>query len=119
MKILSIRQPWAWAILNCGKDIENRSWPTKIRGEIFVHASKIYDVDGEDYLESMGFHVPDVPGSAMIPLGGICGSVEIVDCVTESDSHWFYGPYGFVLRNPKRLPFFPCKGQLGFFGGKE
>lgn len=25
---LSIRQPWAWAILHAGKDIENRDWHT-------------------------------------------------------------------------------------------
>lgn len=23
---LSVRQPWAWAIIHAGKDIENRSW---------------------------------------------------------------------------------------------
>lgn len=23
---LSVRQPWAWAIIFAGKDIENRSW---------------------------------------------------------------------------------------------
>lgn len=26
MKALSIRQPWAWAILHAGKDVENRDW---------------------------------------------------------------------------------------------
>jgi hypothetical protein len=26
MKALSIRQPWAWAIFNAGKDVENRDW---------------------------------------------------------------------------------------------
>lgn len=29
---ISIRQPWAWLILNAGKDIENRDWPTNFRG---------------------------------------------------------------------------------------
>lgn len=23
---LSVRQPWAWAIIHAGKDIENRTW---------------------------------------------------------------------------------------------
>ena len=32
MKCLSIRQPWAWAIIHAGKDIENRCWPTSYRG---------------------------------------------------------------------------------------
>jgi len=47
--------------------------------------------------------------------GGIVGSVEIVDCVTVSDSPWFDGRYGFVLRNPEPLPFRPMRGALGFF----
>ena len=40
MKALSIRQPWAWLILNAGKDIENRSWYTSVRGRVLIHASK-------------------------------------------------------------------------------
>ena len=50
-----------------------------------------------------------------MPRGGIVGAVDIVDCVTESDSDWFSGPYGYVLRDPKPLPFRPVRGQLGFF----
>jgi hypothetical protein len=38
---LSIRQPWAWAILHAGKRIENREWRScKYRGPILIHASK-------------------------------------------------------------------------------
>lgn len=48
-------------------------------------------------------------------LGGIVGMVEITDCVSTSQSSWFYGQYGFVLRNPVALDFIPCKGALGFF----
>lgn len=40
MKALSIRQPWAWLIVNGFKDIENRSWDTKYRGLVLIHASK-------------------------------------------------------------------------------
>ena len=38
MKALSIKQPWAWLIVNGFKDIENRTWRTKIRGEFLIHA---------------------------------------------------------------------------------
>jgi hypothetical protein len=55
------------------------------------------------------------PQSSELVRGGIVGSVEIVYCVTGSDSPWFMGPYGFVLRNPIILPFQPCKGALKFF----
>lgn len=37
---LSIRQPWAWAILYARKRLENRSWPScSYRGPIWIHAS--------------------------------------------------------------------------------
>ena len=26
MKALTLRHPWAWAIVHCGKDVENRTW---------------------------------------------------------------------------------------------
>lgn len=40
MKALSLRQPWAAAVLHLGKRIENRRWPTSFRGEFLIHASK-------------------------------------------------------------------------------
>ena len=47
--------------------------------------------------------------------GILLGMVEMFDCVTWSDSEWFNGPYGFLLRNPKPIPFIPLRGKLGFF----
>ena len=47
--------------------------------------------------------------------GGIVGSAEIIDCVTRSASRWFFGPFGFVICNPKPLTFQPYRGCLGFF----
>jgi hypothetical protein len=117
---LSIRQPWAWLILHAGKDIENRDWPTKFRGRIYVHASKGMTID--EYEEAADFAVSlklglgiKMPGPKAIERGGIVGAVDIVDCVSASDSPWFFGRYGFVLAKPRRLTFLPCKGQLGFF----
>lgn len=41
MKAISVRQPWAWAILHAGKRIENRDWKgCSYRGPILIHASK-------------------------------------------------------------------------------
>lgn len=123
MKALSIRQPWAWAILHAGKDVENRDWPTKLRGRIAIHASAtLRRAEYLDFLEYygalVGAGVPDVtvPAHESLPLGAIVGTVEIVDCVTRSDSPWFMGDYGFVLRNPIALPEpIPCRGALGFW----
>ena len=38
MKALTLRPQWAWFVVNGHKDIENRSWPTRLRGRIWVHA---------------------------------------------------------------------------------
>lgn len=118
MMAISIRQPWAWHILHSGKDIENRNWPTRFRGRVLVHAGK--GMTRAQFEE--GTHPLTLPwGPVVIPQwdqlqrGGIVGSVEIVDCVTASDSPWFTGRYGFVLRYPEVLPFRPLKGALGFF----
>jgi len=115
---LSIRQPWAWAILHAGKDIENRDWPTRVRGRVLVHASKGCTRDEwADAAYSIACVAKElaVPELKALDRGGIVGSVEIVDCCTWSPSPWFVGSTGFVLRNPRPLPFTPCKGQLGFF----
>lgn len=40
MKTITIKQPWAWLIASGIKDIENRTWPTKFRGRVLIHASQ-------------------------------------------------------------------------------
>lgn len=114
MKALSIRQPWADLIIHHGKDIENRSWPTSFRGTIYVHAAKKWGREEKENME-WAINFLDIQDAGEPVLGAIIGTVDIVDCVVASDSEWFSGPYGYVLKNPKPLPVTPCKGMLGFF----
>lgn len=113
MKALSVRQPWAWLIVNGHKDIENRTWRTDYRGPVLIHASKTYDdsIQGEHEV----LNGVDVPESQSFDFGGIVGVAEIVDCVSASPSPWFSGPFGFVVKNGRPLPFMQIRGQLGFF----
>lgn len=53
--------------------------------------------------------------SKAMPTGGIVGIMDVADCVTEWPGDWFFGPYGFVVRNARPLPFVACRGKLGFF----
>jgi len=39
VKVIVVRQPWAWLIVNGYKDIENRSWHTRYRGKLLIQAS--------------------------------------------------------------------------------
>ncbi|MBA1184529.1 ASCH domain-containing protein [Pseudomonas stutzeri] len=117
MKALSIRQPWAWLIVNGHKDIENRSWPTSYRGPMLIHAAKgmtraEYE-DAESLCRKLNVQLP--PFNAL-ERGGIVGLATITGCTDDSSSPWFFGKFGFELSDAKPLPFFmPYKGQLGFF----
>ena len=54
--------------------------------------------------------------SNKLPRGALIGEVDIVDCVTESESPWFVGKYGFVLDNLVAYEeAIPCRGKPGFF----
>ena len=117
MRALSIRQPWAWLIIHGGKDIENRTWHTKFRGRFLVHASqgmtKLEYKAAQWYAAERGVTVPQF---AELQRGGIIGSVDLADSLDHSDSPWYMGAAGFLLRDPKQLPFVRIKGRLGFFG---
>ena len=113
MKALSIRQPWAWCIAEGLKDVENRTWRTKHRGGLLIHASKTFDHAGYLWIETeMGI---DLPAPSAFRRGFLIATVCLAGCVTESDSPWFTGPYGFVLRNPVRFNAVEWRGQLGIF----
>jgi len=122
---LSVRQPWAWAIIFAGKDIENRSWQAinhglRQRGRIAIHAAKGMTkdeyVDAYDFMRTIGVMCPP---PATLTRGAIIGSVEVVDVVTKSDSRWFFGPRGLVLRDPEIWCPIPCIGALGYFDWKR
>lgn len=117
MKALSVRQPWAWLIVNGYKDIENRSWNTKYRGMVLIHASaRIYR---EDYLMAQEVAAGQgitLPALDELQKGGIVGYTYITGCSYGYDkSPWFIGPVGFHLSGSKPLPFLPLKGRLNFF----
>jgi predicted transcriptional regulator len=73
MKVLSIKQPWASLIINGYKQYEFRSWATKYRGELYIHASKAPDKKVMKHFEKLGLDYP---------LGCIIGKVDLKDCLT-------------------------------------
>lgn len=118
MKALSIKQPWVHAILNEGKEVENRTWTSKHRGWIALHASA----------KPMPATDDDFPGHICCPdlksldYSAICGVARIVDITPKSRSKWFYRyddgtiNYGWVLADVTPLPKpIECKGALGLW----
>lgn len=121
MKALTIKPSWAWAIMYGGKDIENRSWKTNLRGRIAIHSSvgltkKSYEADKIAIMVRRFKNEPPFPKYEDLVKGYILGTAELVDCVTYSTSRWMEGDYGFVLQNPQPLEIpIPCSGRLGFW----
>lgn len=128
MKALSIKQPWAWLICKGMKDVENRSWPTKFRGRVFIHAGKNEDFPGirSGYVENRLPPIYWAQYNEAFPFtrGAIIGEVDIIDCKYRFPnenanlySKWHIpGQYGFILANPVLyVSPIPYKGQLKFF----
>jgi hypothetical protein len=108
MKCLSVRQPWASAIISGVKRVENRSRRTSHRGRLAIHAAQRDDA-------------PDLP--ADLPRGAVIGTVDVIDCVhiddappeLRDDPH-ATGPWLWVLDDPR--PFaepVSLRGMLGLF----
>ncbi len=128
MKVLSVRQPWAYLIVAGYKDIENRTWYTGHRGSLLIHASKGVDPENfmpkqRAYIESAGIVIPD---SIDLPRGAIVGSVNLTNVYSDGrdenlldiydgkGSPWFEGPYGFEMADAVQFhqPI-PYRGSLG------
>lgn len=112
---LSVRQPWTWLIVGGLKDIENRPRRTHYRGSLLIHAGlslNSYTEENIDWLnKKFSVRIP-----MELDTGGIVGIVDVVDCVEHHKSPWFNKDnFGWVLANPRRLNFRPCKGALGLF----
>ena len=118
MKALSIRQPWAWLIVNGFKDFENRRWNTKYRGQVLIHASsQLTKMEYQTAAELIFSINPDIflPSFEELQRGGIIGIATIAGTCESSPSPWFFGPVGFQLRDGQPLPFYPMRGRLSFF----
>lgn len=120
MKAISVRQPYAWLIVSGYKTVENRTWRTSYRGRLLIHAGR-FDFDDtvfESFRRDMaqtGINIPE-----NLKTGGIIGSVNLIDCVTNCqnaiDRDWHVpGMFAFILRDPKRLPFFVMPGKIKIF----
>ena len=73
MKVLTIKQPWATLIMQGNKRFEFRSWQTKYRGELLIHAGKEID---KEAVKRLSKYLPKE-----LPQGKIIGKVTLVNCV--------------------------------------
>ena len=121
-RAISIRQPFAWAVIHAGKDAENRGphaprqFKAAVGHRVYIHASKgMTRVEYEravDFMASIGVRCP-APDE--FQFGGVIGSVLVVDVVERHRSRWFHGPFALALADPRPEPFMPVRGQVGLF----
>lgn len=112
---ISIRQPWAAAILYLGKDIENRSWalPSKyVNKPLLLHAGKAKPRSGE--WSWLLFERAMQCGPLLY--GGIIGEITFGTSVRDHPSKWAEGGcWHWPVVTVRELAFYPCRGQLGIF----
>lgn len=136
---LTIRQPWAYAILFNGKLIENRSWkpPKFIIGErIWLHTSaRLHKSEIVAYEKAHG----SLEDGTLLPLGCIVGHAVVAGCIEQPPAEspnlwpvstvraaqlltpekikkWFVGDYGWVFDNITPLEYpIPHTGALGLW----
>lgn len=131
MRAITVRQPWAWQIVNQGKNIENRTRNIagKYRGPVAIHAGLKPD---KEALRRLPARAPEwVTATRVFDYGVILGVVDLVDvhhCFNAStgfdgcspwalEDHWH-----LVLANPRPVmanpvadPGIPCRGALGLW----
>jgi hypothetical protein len=139
MKAISILQPWASLVILGHKKIETRSWDTKYRGPLLIHASAgkkgLNLIDKQDPFGDLALRLAKLDMDFYdYPLGAIIGvvdlvetfqfggdrSIEYVQSLPKSAAaqeiafgDWNEGRWGWRLENPKLFDNpIPAKGAL-------
>lgn len=118
MRALTVKQPWAWAIIHAGKDVENRTRATSHRGPMAIHASKNCPLA---YYETAAAEIERIAGKRPPPLeelprGCVVGTVELVDCVRGDGSPWAQpAQVHWKMRAPRARRSKPVRGALYLF----
>lgn len=84
---LSVWHPYAGLISGKMKQFETRSWSTRHRGLLYLHASKRWTEDEKDVAHRFCAYYPGAreaifsTGRSTPPLGCIIARCELVDCI--------------------------------------
>ena len=131
MRALTVRQPWAWALVAGGKDVENRSRNVagRYRGPVAIHAGLVPDKVALQQLPALPSET--ATASRVFRYGAIIGVADLVDvhknnrghrlidgcCKSEWAEQWSErAAVHLVFANPRPLPTpIPCRGALGLW----
>lgn len=133
--ILSVRQPWAWLICAGFKDVENRTWTTNYRGDLFIHAGKLFDWSALNRIPprvafevckhfGIGYQHDPVSGISFTrkgkfndaEFGAIVGKAILFGVCSNSSGVWAEpGAYHWIMKRPLLIEPIPMNGRLGVF----
>lgn len=124
MKVITIKQPFATLIKEGLKEYEFRTWKTKYRGDILIHAGKSIDKKAMKKFEHLNLEYPT---------GCIIAKATITDCILVDDNfrkelqekndlvysgiikHTEWKGYGFKLENIERVEPIEINGKLSLW----
>jgi ASCH domain len=116
---ITVRNPWAYAIAIGVKSIENRCWPTKFRGRIYIHAASKADTDPaavercRQLLAAQGITMPPLE---TLPRGVLVARAKLTDCGHFFDDPWAVeDSWHFKLTEAQRITPVPMRGALGIW----
>lgn len=124
MKVITIKQPFASLIAAGLKEYEFRTWKTKYRGEILIHAGKSVDTKAMKKYKEYGLDYPS---------GCIIAKVNLSDCISVDEEfrkildkknptvyssiikHTDWEGYAFKLEKVEKIEPIPVKGKLSIW----
>ena len=132
MKVLTIQEPYATFIMQGMKRIEKRSWQTKYRGEIYIHAGK----SKKFFKKIKDDKVLKLLESINLNYGNIICKAELVDCIymteefidkVKKENNYEYilgeykvGRYAWILQNVQEInQKIQTKGKLNIWNYNE
>lgn len=86
-RVLTVRQPWASAIVLGPKRVENRSWHIR-PGWVAIHAGASMDRLDPESWEAIADLWPEMPPRAELPLGKVIGAAHFTGSVAYADRPW-------------------------------
>lgn len=126
MKVITIKQPWATLIAEGYKEYEFRTWKTKYRGEILIHAGKGIDKKAMERFKHLNLEYP---------IGQIIAKANITDCIKVDNelrkelkkkdlivykgvinkTSYDWDGYGFKLENVEKIEPIEVNGKLSLW----
>lgn len=124
MKVITIKQPFATLIAEGIKEYEFRTWKTKYRGVILIHAGKGIDKKAMEKYKHLNLNYPS---------GCIVAKANLVDCIEINDAarvmlnkknslvysnvirNTDWKGYGFKLENVSKVKEIKINGKLSLW----